>query len=681
MRRVLSLSLLALAQAGCSAIGLTDFPIFECSEHSQCEPLNQDRGIASDACVRYQCAADSRCRLQPVDLDRDGHATTACASAPECGGTIECDDCDDTSAASFPGQAEVCDGVDNDCNLVVDDVAGGGEAGFETVVSGTDSPTWHAYGQPLEGSAVAPVSFGRAMNSYFNIIDRDDAPAEPIGRVAVNVMSVMTSPMIMPGCPDDNVRVPAPTTPVGSGTGPGTCATHEDCSDGVLCNGFELCDPSAPTADPVTGCVTDMPEPACGTGSTCNEERGVCELQLGIQTGCSFTELVTAEYETGRWFGAAKSPSMCGGLLRVGFFTENDSDMRFDPGRNVLFAGDVSRSTSFRGLDPITDSGDCTGLSRPDGEPLGLRGVVMAALPAGGDRLRPQALVAWLVGQDAGPSAVEVIGIWEEEFSGPFWVNATGDGIQQRLDSAAAGDVAPVVMPWTGDRAGYLVAYGAAGGGIALRFVPAFADDDEVLRPAGHTPIGPGVSTRRATDPIADLGAEVILETSGEASGVQLVVGRASSGGAQLGLAWADDDGVRFSVVDFDAAAGSFEGFAPQAVASGAAEEIALGYTPAGLVLPGFASGGAVADESSTGGYVVAWRAGGTTSGARFAELDGARVGPDVMRLGGDLRRLHLYLATEADDAGGERSVPRLVYHDPAAQEFRALDAFCGPPG
>ena len=32
-------------------------------------------------------------------------------------------DCDDSEAAAHPGNPEVCDGVDNDCNLLIDDDA------------------------------------------------------------------------------------------------------------------------------------------------------------------------------------------------------------------------------------------------------------------------------------------------------------------------------------------------------------------------------------------------------------------------------------------------------------------------------------------------------------------------------------------------------------------------------
>jgi hypothetical protein len=57
------------------------------------------------------------------DTDGDGHGTDAGATAgcerPE-GHVANHDDCDDADAAVFPGNLEVCDGKDNDCNDLVD---------------------------------------------------------------------------------------------------------------------------------------------------------------------------------------------------------------------------------------------------------------------------------------------------------------------------------------------------------------------------------------------------------------------------------------------------------------------------------------------------------------------------------------------------------------------------------
>lgn len=678
------MALTALGQAGCSLTGLSDFDIPTCESHDECAPLNEAYGIAADACVRYHCAADSLCRLQPIDLDGDGHASAECAGSEGCGPDLPCDDCDDASAVAFPGQVEVCDGVDNDCNLVVDDLpAGGAPEAPVTVVSGTGEVTWHAYGAPLGDSAVAPVSYG-ARDASFSVIERDAVSAQPLGLLSGNVDD-LAQPTTMMGCPSDRITIPAPpTTPVGVG---GTCTSHEDCSDGVLCNGFELCDPSLPSADPETGCTppesSDNPRPCTGIAQ-CSEARGVCELgNLGVATGCSFNDLDAAELAPGAWFGAMVEQTGCGGLLRIGYFTEGAGDPAMGvPGRNLLFRGTVHRSTIFRGVDRVTTgSGACTGLSRAEGEAFGARLPSIAALPANERVLkRPQALAAWLVPNASGGQPVEVIGVWQEQYTSggtPVrWVHATGDGAPQRLDSPAVGDVRPSVLAWDDASKGYLVGYGVAGGGIALRFVPAFPDPAEVIDNAPYTtPIAPGASAPRTSPPIADLGVEATLETNGEARGVTLVIGRRGDGGAELGLAWQDADGVRFSTLTFDAAAGTFEGFAPQPVASGEAAEIALGYTADSVVLPGYERGGVTATSTSSGGWLLAWRAGGAALGARFAELDGARIGPDVFTLGADLGRLHIYNGSANNT---DRLAPRLVYHDRASGAFRT-QAFCGP--
>lgn len=683
MRRVSPLiGLVALAQAGCSLTGLSDFDIPACVP-SECEALNAGRTDVTP-CFRYHCAADDLCRLQPIDLDGDRHAPASCAGSEGCGSMLPCDDCDDTAAAAFPGQPEVCDGADNDCNLIVDDVGSGGSAESPVaVVTGTGSITWHAYGAPLGGADVAPVAFG-ASTASFNVVERDpDTATRPLGVLSGNVTS-LAGAATMPGCPTDRITVPAgPTAAVVAG---GPCTSHAECDNGVLCDGYELCDPSAASADAM-GCTSGSDNEApCTGGDQCNEHLGICELgNLGTSTGCGFADLDTAELRPGFWFGAMAVQTGCGNLLRVGYFEEVMGAAAGSPGRNLLFRGTVHRSTSFRGIDRVdTTVGRCTGRSRAPGEPLGAVLPSIAALPqnVAHGRRRPQALVASLVPAATGGKPVEVIGIWNEEFSGVEWVNASGDGIPQRLESASVGDVRPIVLAFEGtsaSTAGYIVAYGVAGGDIAIRFVRPLADPEEVIAASPFTtPIPPGTTAQRTSEPIMELGTEQLLETDGDASGVSLVIGRIGGGTAQLGLAWRDAQGLQFRALVLDPEAGTFDDSAAvQQVASGAADEIALAYTPDAVVLPGFARGGATADEASTGGYLIAWRAGATTRGARIAELDGELIG-GVAELGGDLRRLHVYVGSVENDAGSQRSAPRLMYHDAGAEEFR-VQAFCGP--
>jgi len=78
-----------------------------------------------DPCTDDSCDSKSgECAFiaKTFDLDNDGFKGPLPGKSPTdpaaCG-----DDCDDSSAAAFPGGGEICDGVDNDCNGVVDDGA------------------------------------------------------------------------------------------------------------------------------------------------------------------------------------------------------------------------------------------------------------------------------------------------------------------------------------------------------------------------------------------------------------------------------------------------------------------------------------------------------------------------------------------------------------------------------
>lgn len=78
-----------------------------------------------DPCTVDSCDPESgECRFEKwaVDADGDGHLAPRPGFAP--GAADACgDDCDDENAQVRPGAGESCDGVDNDCNGVIDDGA------------------------------------------------------------------------------------------------------------------------------------------------------------------------------------------------------------------------------------------------------------------------------------------------------------------------------------------------------------------------------------------------------------------------------------------------------------------------------------------------------------------------------------------------------------------------------
>jgi hypothetical protein len=98
-----------------------------------CVVLDERDCDDGDPCTADSCDSETgECVYGPatLDLDEDGHNAPlpgTVAGTPEACG----DDCNDASAEAFPGNPEVCDGVDNDCNGVVDD-----DASFEPLGAG-----------------------------------------------------------------------------------------------------------------------------------------------------------------------------------------------------------------------------------------------------------------------------------------------------------------------------------------------------------------------------------------------------------------------------------------------------------------------------------------------------------------------------------------------------------------
>ena len=90
-----------------------------------------------------------------VDLDGDGYAGplpgTMAGDDGSCG-----DDCDDTNPFSHPGQAEVCDGADNDCDGVIDN-------GSSYLGEAEQIPTAIELAPDLDGSGRRGIAYGEGV--------------------------------------------------------------------------------------------------------------------------------------------------------------------------------------------------------------------------------------------------------------------------------------------------------------------------------------------------------------------------------------------------------------------------------------------------------------------------------------------------------------------------------------
>ena len=174
--------------------------IDESIEEDPRKPYGVDKVHRHQAAIRDylvdQTASLARrldCADQDGERDEDGDGAGACLA-----------DCDDTSAAAGPGQIEVCDGLDNDCDGFVDDLAGCGceseEVGGAVLMFCDHPMSWSAARQHcaaqgaelawFDGPDQARAAFAAAAarvrdHWYFALNDRAEEgawrdPEEPI---------------------------------------------------------------------------------------------------------------------------------------------------------------------------------------------------------------------------------------------------------------------------------------------------------------------------------------------------------------------------------------------------------------------------------------------------------------------------------------------------------------------
>ncbi len=81
--------------------------------------------------------------------------------------------------------------------------------------------------------------------------------------------------LVVSGCPGPSAPPAGDGGPVDAASD--ACVTDADCTDGVFCNGVEMCQPASAMRD-ARGCV-DAPTSPCLTGQTCDEAADACRTQ------------------------------------------------------------------------------------------------------------------------------------------------------------------------------------------------------------------------------------------------------------------------------------------------------------------------------------------------------------------------------------------------------------------
>lgn len=150
-----------------------------------------------------------------LDADQDGFDVEA--------------DCDDTDASIHPDAPEVCDNVDQDCDLQIDE-------------SATDAPVWYADGDG---------------DGYGDVSARRTACNQPNGYIADSSDCNDADPAYHPGAPESACEVGAPDF---------NCNGVPDVSD-VDADGFDSCDDCDDTQDEV---FPGNPEACDGLDNDCS---------------------------------------------------------------------------------------------------------------------------------------------------------------------------------------------------------------------------------------------------------------------------------------------------------------------------------------------------------------------------------------------------------------------------
>ncbi|MFK7987988.1 MAG: hypothetical protein AB8I08_18355 [Sandaracinaceae bacterium] len=664
LQNTLLLSAFAITASACSLLNLQGFEIPACTSDLDCNVLNEAEGIdPATACELYQCAEGSEfggCELRMRDDDEDG------AVAASCDGN----DCDDNDPLAFPGAPVVA----------------------TELIGGVAEPDWASW---------APASIGGAALSYdlggndagFDVLapglTREQSTQVDGASDAMSMFGTISSPALDLGCLSAGEAAPAntfpddPITPMAD-----RCATHEDCQDGDWCNGYETCDPaSAGAAGDAMGCVPATQEPCSGT-QQCDGTTEACR-SVSVGAACQFAEVAIAPVRDDAFFTAQVQRGGCAvGRVSVGWISSAEAALtRGAPGPNIVARGGEGRAPSFTGID-VADAPACTGRSRVDGAPLGAAGVALASLPqdVANGRLRPQALVAWQAAptcrhiggctDEAGATGavrVEVIGAWDEQQAGSNditrWVSVTGSGAQQPLGTSTSGNSRPAVTAVdAGANAGYVVAYGAAGGGIVARWIPAFSDPDYFDEAAGEFGVfadsapyptrlatGSAVSRTRSTPPIADLGSDTMLTDSGDADAVVLAAGPVGPMTEML-MAWVESGAVFTAKVTLDAAAGTLMAGIPTQVSGPNASRPEVVYVERGLCGP------------DCGGFALTWVEGGQGQLARYLENgDALDTTPVVI---GEASFVRAYQSEGA---------LQVAWHEPSGQRLLISNGQCPP--
>ncbi len=305
----------------------------------------------TDPChVNVRCDPVSRtCHNDVLDGDGDGYPPRVCGGG----------DCDDSRASVHPGATEVCNGIDDNCNGLVDEPPAGQECGVGFVCT--------------DGHCTCPATIPLACGAACVDPSSDPANCGACGHVCGTGQSCVAGACAclagLANCGASCASLASDAANCGScGTSCGVAGYTTACTGGscqCTMSGLTFCATAG-----VRGCVNTQTDAAncgscgaaCAAGTTC--VGGVCRC-MGTSSVCAgtCTDFATDAANCGACGVGCAAGQMCAGGVCVGC----TSAMRSCgatccmPGATTCIAGGCCANANICGISCCTPGQTCTG--------------------------------------------------------------------------------------------------------------------------------------------------------------------------------------------------------------------------------------------------------------------------------------------------------------------------------
>ncbi len=584
---------LLLNLGGCSLLGLADIELRRCTEDVECAVFDEQEGLP-EGCHAYYCQ-DGLCLRYPVGVERP-------------------------------------DGIDNDCDGLIDEPSADGSQTLTAEV------------------ASAVTELGDSVTTAFALDDVGSMTATWWDNGDAWIAPVEASTTL--GSELDYQR--------------DTCVESPTLLNDPSCNALRRIDLES-------GCLRRLSDGSVGEG-TCD----FVEVALDLAEEQSVVASVTGE-------GCRV------GQLRIGTF-ERDEDwlvnLRGPARRSNSYLGITPFSTgnctgSHRPTCDGPTSPSC-GAARPAVSALASNPARALVAWIGAHQARGEC------GGDLAPVEMLAAFVSNAQFGEWFsWVSTSNEGVPQLLGQTRGGG-APALLALE-DR-GWLAAFGDSDGQLSLHFVPATLEPpayngvDCVDSEDTNCPDDTGDRTGLEVETITGVVNLATLDggDAGDVDHIAMAFGSSNAGGQEVGLTWRAGCGNQESILfrRIVLSGSSPEGVSDEGAivnlgpaSGGDAGSPAIAYSPGSFVTEGFERDGAgPATADTDGGWFVVWAESGRLVTRRIAELDGLALVED--------EQIELASSSVASTAPAllvTNNSLVFAYHDIDAREIRRGELSLGP--